>query len=59
MITVSATSARDHFYKLIDQVSASDERVAITKKGEIKAVLVSAEDYNAWHAMAAKFIIKD
>ena len=56
MKTVSATYARAHFYDLVDEVSESGKRVAITKKGQIKAILVSAKEYDAWRTMAAKFI---
>jgi len=56
MKTVSATYARAHFYDLIDQIASSGKRVAITKKGQIKAILISYKEYEAWHTMAAKFL---
>lgn len=48
MITVSATTARANLYDLIDEVSASGKRVGITKKGESKAILISAQEYESW-----------
>lgn len=59
MKTVSATYARAHFYDLIDEVAASGKRVAITKKGNIKAILISSQEYESWHNMAIKFISED
>lgn len=50
MTTVSATTARANFYDLIDEVSASGKYVGITKKGETKAVLISAEELASWEA---------
>ncbi len=50
MITVSATTARDNFYKLLEDVDSSGERVVITNKGETKAVLISAEELKSWEA---------
>ena len=48
MTTISATNARANFYELIDEISASGKRVAITKKGETKAVLMSIEELESW-----------
>lgn len=48
MITVSATNARANLYDLIDKVSASGKSVAITNKGETKAVLISPEELRSW-----------
>ena len=46
MTTMSATEARKHLYKLLDEVSQSHEPVQITgKRGN--AVLVSEEDWRA------------
>ncbi len=50
MITVSATTARDNFYKLLEDVDTSGERVVITNKGETKAILISAEELKSWEA---------
>lgn len=50
MTTISATTARTKLYDLIDEVAASGKRVGITKKGETKAVLVSAEELASWDA---------
>jgi len=46
MTTVSATEARKHLYKLIDEVTESHEPVQITgKRGN--AVLVGEDDWRA------------
>ena len=46
MTTMSATEARKHLYKLLDEVSQSHEPVQITgKRGN--AVLVSEDDWRA------------
>lgn len=56
MKTVSATHARAHFYDLIDEVFSTGKRVGITKKGEIKAVLISAKEYEEWKSLAVKVL---
>ena len=48
MTTVSVTTARANLYDLIDKVSASGKPVAITNKGETKAVLISPEELRSW-----------
>lgn len=50
MITVSATTARDNFYKLIEDVEISGKRIAITNKGDTKAILISPEELASWEA---------
>lgn len=50
MITVSATTARNNLYKLIDDVEVSGKRIAITNKGKTKAVLMSPEEIASWEA---------
>lgn len=50
MTTISATSAREKLFDLIDQVSFGGERIGITKKGETKAVLISPEELASWEA---------
>lgn len=50
MISVSATTARDNFYKLIEDVDVSGKRIAITNKGETKAILISPEELASWEA---------
>lgn len=50
MTTISATNARSKFYDLIEEVAKSGARVAITNKGETKAILVSAEEVASWEA---------
>ncbi len=48
MNTVSATTARTKLFDLIDEVSQSGKRIAITKKGETKVVLMSVEELESW-----------
>lgn len=48
MTTISATNARDNFYNLIEQVSTYGKRIAITNKGETKAILISPEELRSW-----------
>lgn len=50
MITVSATTARHNFYKLIEDVEASGKRIAITNKGDTKAILISPDELASWEA---------
>lgn len=50
MTTISATIARDNFYKLLEDIDTSGERVAITNKGETKAILISPEELRSWEA---------
>lgn len=49
MTTVSVTHARDNLYDLIEEVS-SGKKIAITNKGETKAVLISADELASWEA---------
>lgn len=49
MITVSATNARNNLYDLLEEAS-SGKQIAITNKGETKAVLISAEELASWEA---------
>ncbi len=49
MITISATQARANLYDLIDEVALSGKRVGITKRGETKTVLMSAEEFDSWN----------
>ena len=62
MTTISATTARANFFDLIDEVSASGKRVAITNKGETKALLISPEEVTSWEAtmdvMSSKELVK-
>lgn len=50
MTTVSVTQARANLYDLIDKVSALGKPVAITNKGETKAVLISPDELASWEA---------
>lgn len=49
MITISATNARNNLYDLLED-AASGKKIAITNKGETKAVLISAEELASWEA---------
>lgn len=49
MITVSATTARNTLYDLLEDVS-SGKKIAITNKGKTKAVLISPEELASWEA---------
>lgn len=49
MITVSATTARNTLYDLLEEAS-SGKKIAITNKGETKAVLISADEFASWEA---------
>ncbi|MDO8577076.1 MAG: type II toxin-antitoxin system Phd/YefM family antitoxin [Candidatus Daviesbacteria bacterium] len=49
MITVSATTARNTLYDLLEEAS-SGKKIAITNKGETKAVLISPEELASWEA---------
>ena len=46
MTTISATTARANLYDLIDEVFKTGKSVGITKFGTLKAVLVSAKEYD-------------
>lgn len=48
MDIMAVTEARNQFLDLIDQVDRFFKRVIITKKGEPKAVLMSAEEFESW-----------
>lgn len=50
MTTISVTNARVKLYDLIEEVSSSGNRIAITNKGETKAILISAEEVVSWEA---------
>ena len=49
MTTVSATNARNNFYELLEE-AASGKKIAITNKGETKAVLISPQELASWEA---------
>ncbi len=63
MTTISATAARANLYELIDEVAASGKRVAITKKGQTKVVLMSVEELESWEKtneiLADKRLMRD
>lgn len=48
MITIAVSKARTKLPDLIDKVDKLWQRFIITKKGEAKAVLMSAEEFDSW-----------
>lgn len=48
MDIIAATRARSKFLELVDEVDKFLKRYIITKKGEPKAVLLSAEEFESW-----------
>lgn len=42
---VSAFIARTQFGQILDRVSRNDERFVVTKKGEVKAIILGVEDF--------------
>lgn len=48
MDIIAATAARNQFLDLVDQVDKFFKRFIITKKGEPKAVIMSAEEFKSW-----------
>lgn len=63
MNTISASTARAHFYDLIDEVASSGKRVGITKRGEMKVVLMSLQELESWdetnEILSDKKLMKD
>jgi antitoxin YefM len=48
MDIIAATHARSRFLELVDEVDKFFKRYIITKKGEPKAVLLSADEFESW-----------
>ncbi|MGH8674965.1 MAG: type II toxin-antitoxin system Phd/YefM family antitoxin [Burkholderiales bacterium] len=48
MKTLPLTEAKSKLSGLVEQVSAFDEEVIITKNGRPAAVLVSADEFESW-----------
>lgn len=48
MITISATDARIKLYELLENVDLFGKRIAITKQGKTKAILISPEELASW-----------
>lgn len=42
---VSAFIARTQFGQILERVSRNDERFVVTKKGEVKAIILGIEDF--------------
>lgn len=48
MTTIAVSKARAILPELVDKVDKLWQRFTITKKGEAKAVLMSAEEFDSW-----------
>ena len=46
--TLSASEARSNFYNILDEVADKFKRFVITKRGKAKAVVMPAEEVEAW-----------
>lgn len=46
--TISLKEARNRFSKIVDKVDRLSERYVVTKNGEPKAVVMSAEEFESW-----------
>ncbi len=56
MKTLSISEAKMKLSALVDDVSATDEEVVITKNGTPAAVLVSPDEFESWReTMAIRF----
>ena len=48
MTILTATDARNDFLNIIDRAADNLEEFIITKKGDVKAVIMSAEEFESW-----------
>ncbi len=48
MITIGISEARRRLPQLVDEIDARFERVSIMKGSKLKAVLMSAEEFESW-----------
>lgn len=46
--TISLKEARNQFSKIVDKVDRLSDRYVVTKNGEPKAVVMSAEEFESW-----------
>ncbi|MEX2028159.1 MAG: type II toxin-antitoxin system Phd/YefM family antitoxin [Candidatus Curtissbacteria bacterium] len=46
--TISATNARAKLYDLLEDVDTLGKRIAITKQGKTKAILINPEELASW-----------
>lgn len=46
--TISATHARQQFFKLLEQAAKPGHNVTVTMEGEPRVVLMSVEEYEGW-----------
>ncbi len=46
--TISLKEARNRFSKIVDKIDRLSERYVVTKNGEPKAVMMSAEEFESW-----------
>lgn len=59
MKTLSLSEAKMKLSALVDDVSATDEEVVITKNGSPAAVLVSPDEFESWRETIAIRFDKD
>ena len=57
-MSISASEARQRLFPLLEQVNTDHEPVRITSKGG-DAVLMSADDYDKWLAIAKETSYKE
>lgn len=55
MITLGVSQARAKLTKLVDDIDSRFERVAITKGGLPKAILMSADEFESWLATIEEY----
>lgn len=55
MITIGVSQARARLTKLVDDIDSRFERVAITKGGSPKAVLMSSDEFEGWLATIEEY----
>ena len=46
--TISLKEARNRFSNIVDKVDRLSDRYVVTKNGEPKAVVMSAEEFESW-----------
>lgn len=46
--TISLKEARNRFSRIVEKVDRLSERYIVTKNGEPKAVVMSADEYESW-----------
>lgn len=46
--TLQAHEARDNFYQILDETGQGLRQFVVTLRGQAKAVIMSAEEYDGW-----------